>query len=208
VDRQTDTDAGRWMSYTELAEIRGISKKAAQRLTLRHRWRRQPANDGGVLVWVPEGAATPGRQMGRQSALQTDRHDGGSDGSDIPLLLEDANKRADAALALADRMLVQLSAMTGRIEQAEHRADAAQQRADRAEARTEAAEKTAEQARAEAQEAHDAAEALRAVHATELTAAQEAARIALGTVEALRRADTARKARGRLRRTWDGWRGR
>src|SRR5215472_16410159 len=135
------------MSYVELAQSRGISKKAAQRLTLRHRWRRQPANDGGVLVWVPEGAATPTRQ----SAPQTDRHDNGSDGPYVAPLLEDANKRADVALALADRTLVQLAEATNRLQQAEDRADAAHQRADRAEARADAAEKAVEQARAEAQ---------------------------------------------------------
>jgi hypothetical protein len=38
--------------------------------------------------------------------------------------------------------------------------------------------------------------------------AQEAARIAIGAANTLRQADDARKARGRLRRAWDGWRGR
>jgi Xaa-Pro aminopeptidase len=208
VDRQTDTDAGRWMSYTELADSRGISKKAAQRLTLRHRWRRQPANDGGVLVWVPEGAAAPGRQTGRQSGALTDRHEGGSDGPDVTLLLEGANKRADAALALADQTLAQLGEATERIQRAEDRADAAQQRADRAEARADAAEKAAEQARTEVQDAHAAAEALRAAHAADLAAAHAAARLAEEQADALRQAEAARQARGRLRRTWDGWRGR
>src|SRR6478672_3146109 len=89
------------MSYAQLAEIRGISKKAAQRLTLRHQWRRQPANDGGVLILVPDDAVTPGRQTGR--------HNGVSDGPDVVALLEDANRRADAALAVADRALAELA---------------------------------------------------------------------------------------------------
>jgi hypothetical protein len=159
-DRQTDSDAGKWLSYAQLAEIRGISKKAAQRLTLRHRWRRQPANDGGVLIWVPDAAATPGRR--------TDRHDGGSDGPDVATLLEDANRRADeangradAAMALADRTLSQL-------------ADAGT-RADRLELDLATALDAANHARAQAQAAQDAA-------------------------EALRRADEARKARGRWAR--------
>jgi hypothetical protein len=208
VDRQTDTDAGRWMSYTELADSRGISKKAAQRLTLRHRWRRQPANDGGVLVWVPEGAASPGRQTGRQSEAQADRQEGGSDGPDVTLLLEDANKRADTALALADRTLAQLSEATERIQRAEDRADAAHQRAHQAEARAEAATRAVERARVEAQEAQSEAEALLAAHAANLAAAREAARTAQELAEALASAEETRKARGRLRRAWDGWRGR
>jgi hypothetical protein len=81
-------------------------------------------------------------------------------------------------LALADRTLVQLSEATGRIQQAEDRADVAHQRADRAEARADAAEQAAEQARTETLEAQDAAGSLRATHAAELAAAQEAARTA------------------------------
>jgi hypothetical protein len=46
-------DDGRWLSYAELAEVRGITRKAAARLALRHRWRRQPGNDGATRVLVP-----------------------------------------------------------------------------------------------------------------------------------------------------------
>jgi hypothetical protein len=45
-------------------------------------------------------------------------------------------------------------------------------------------------------------------HAAELAASQDAARKAEEQAEALRQAEEARKARGRLRRAWDGWRGR
>jgi hypothetical protein len=64
----------------------------------------------------------------------------------------------------------------------------------------------AAEARAEA--AQDAAELLRTTHAAELAAAQEAAKTAQEHADALRRTEEARKARGRLRRAWDGWRGR
>jgi hypothetical protein len=134
------------MSYAQLADMRGISKKAAQRLTLRHRWRRQPANDGGVLVWVPDGAVAPVRQ--------TVRRDGGSDGPDVVALLDDANrraddagKRADAALALADRLSGQLAE--------------AGDRADRLERDLASALTAADQARAEARKAQETAEELR-----------------------------------------------
>jgi hypothetical protein len=181
-DRQADNDAGRWMSYAQLAEIRGISKKAAQRLTLRHQWRRQPANDGGVLIWVPDDAAIRGRQTGRQNGV--------SDGSDVVALLEDANrradeahKRADAALALADRLGAQLADAGGR--------------ADRAEARV-----------AELQHDLDAARVIAGAAQHDAQAAQAEARKAKDAAEELRKENEARKARGRLRRTWDSWRGR
>ena len=182
IDRQADNDAGRWMSYAQLAEIRGISKKAAQRLTLRHQWRRQPANDGGVLIWVPDDATIRGRQTGRQNGV--------SDGPDVVALLEDANrradeahKRADAALALADRLGAQLADAGGRADRAEARVAELQRDLDAARVIAGAAQHDAQAARAEAQKAQDAA-------------------------EELRKEKEARKARGPLRRAWDGWRGR
>jgi hypothetical protein len=36
---------GAWMTYGQLADARGISRRAAIRLTQRHRWRRQKGND-------------------------------------------------------------------------------------------------------------------------------------------------------------------
>ena len=107
------------MSYAQLAEIRGITKKAAQRLTLRHRWRRQPANDGGVLVWVPEDAATPGRQRGGQTV----RHDGGAD----TLMASALAALEDAVAALRD----QLDVANARAERTDvDRADGRQQADD------------------------------------------------------------------------------
>jgi hypothetical protein len=38
-DGSTTGEAGRWLSYAELADVRGITRKAAARLTLRHRCR-------------------------------------------------------------------------------------------------------------------------------------------------------------------------
>jgi hypothetical protein len=149
-----DDGAGRWLSYAELAEARGITRKAAARLTLRHQWRRQPANDGTVRVWVPE-ADLSDRQTGRQGDRQTDRQDG------VPSLLAqtvaalenaltEANGRADTALTLADRTLAQLA-------DAEGRTEAAVKRADRAEARAEQERLAADRFRAEAETAQQAA---------------------------------------------------
>ena len=46
-------DGARRMTYAELAEAKGISVQAARRLTLRHRWAKQPGNNGLVRVSVP-----------------------------------------------------------------------------------------------------------------------------------------------------------
>jgi hypothetical protein len=52
-DSGTPGESGRWLNYAELAELRGITRKAAIRLTQRHQWRRQPGNDGATRVLVP-----------------------------------------------------------------------------------------------------------------------------------------------------------
>jgi hypothetical protein len=46
------TDGGRWLSYSELAGERGISRQSAVRL-VRRQWRRQMGNDGEARVFVP-----------------------------------------------------------------------------------------------------------------------------------------------------------
>jgi hypothetical protein len=195
-----DDDAtGRWLTYAELAEARGITRKAAARLTLRHRWRRQPGNDGVTRVLVPD-AKLAHRQSGRHDAEPQ------------PLIAQ-----AVAALETA------VMSLTDQLAKAEGRATTATARAEQAEAR-------ANQARAEAEEALQGAERLRQADATH---SAEVAGLRVQTDEALARAEraegerdqareahakamaanrkweaaeTARKARGRLRRAWDGWR--
>jgi hypothetical protein len=44
---------GRWMTYDELAEMRGIKRIGAVRLVQRYKWRRQAGNDGRARVLVP-----------------------------------------------------------------------------------------------------------------------------------------------------------
>ncbi len=53
MDAGTDSEGERWMSYAELAELRGIDKQSAVKLTFRRRWRRQKDNHGTVHVLVP-----------------------------------------------------------------------------------------------------------------------------------------------------------
>ena len=55
---RTDADDGCWMTYGQLAEARRITRRAAIRLSQRHRLRRQPGNSGFTLVWVPSDMAS------------------------------------------------------------------------------------------------------------------------------------------------------
>jgi uncharacterized protein YicC (UPF0701 family) len=45
-------DGERWMTYAEIADMRGCSRAAAERWTQRQKLRRQPGNDGKTLVLV------------------------------------------------------------------------------------------------------------------------------------------------------------
>lgn len=51
--RGVDGGDTRWMTYAELAEARGIKEPAAVRLVQRHKWERQPGNDGAARIAVP-----------------------------------------------------------------------------------------------------------------------------------------------------------
>ena len=50
---------GRWLTYDEIAAVRGTQRVGAIRWVQRHKWRRQPGNDGLVRVLVPPDALTP-----------------------------------------------------------------------------------------------------------------------------------------------------
>jgi hypothetical protein len=154
-----ESEAGRWLTYVELAELRGISKASATRMSFRHKWRRQAGNDGSVRVFVPASALHDKPQ-----------------GSDM-------GRMADAIEATIAAFREQAEGERKRADRAEARADQAELRADRAEARADALrhrlEGELETARAQAQEAAQAAEALRQA---------EAARRAIGLLARLRAA--------------------
>ena len=163
-----DDAAGRWMTFAELADARGTSKRAAVVLVRRHGWRKQRNNAGHVIALVPPTWAE--HEDGREG------HNAGHSAPPISasvIVLEeivtglredlsDANRRADEANARAD--VSQALAVGLRCDLA-------------------AALAAADQARAETRSARD-------------------------TLTERDRVDDARKARGRLRRAWEGWRGR
>ena len=52
-------DAGRWLTYAELAVLRGITRESAVRMAQRNHWRRRRNNRGEALVMVPDDALPP-----------------------------------------------------------------------------------------------------------------------------------------------------
>jgi hypothetical protein len=52
-DSAQDVSEGRWLTYAELAQLRGIDRASAFKLVLRHKWRRQKNNQGQVIALVP-----------------------------------------------------------------------------------------------------------------------------------------------------------
>ena len=184
------TEDGRWLTYAEMAESRGISKASATRISFRHKWRRQAGNDGSVRVFVPA------------SALHDKPHD--SDMARMALAMEAAmdlfRQQATAAEARAER------AEAGR-EAADRRADQAEARADRAEAGMEAARRRADQADARADQlAQRWAEELAGERAR-VDAIQVQHQKVLKAVEAEEAIRQADRARGRLARLRTAWRG-
>jgi hypothetical protein len=163
MQHETEAETVTWMSYAELGRARGTSSASAKRYANRQRWRKQPGNDGTVRVAVPPGGTIP---------RETVRAKVPGNGTDWSPLLIDANRRADAAVALADRLVARLEEAGARVDRAEARAQQERLAADRFRGEAEAA-------RGEAREAQEAAEALRRA---------EAARKAMGRWTRLRAA--------------------
>jgi chromosome segregation ATPase len=73
------SDNSQWLTYDEIAEARGTEKVGAIRWVQRHKWRRQPGNDGLVRVLVPQEALVRTTLRGQQqSRTVTPLSDGGT----------------------------------------------------------------------------------------------------------------------------------
>jgi hypothetical protein len=123
---------GRWLTYGELATIRGTKRASAVKLAQRERWPRRAGNDRSqtVRVLVPEQWLVSARD---QPAEPQDKAEGMPEGfaallSAANAQVSEANKRADVAMALADRLTVALGAVEGRAERAEAARLVAQER--------------------------------------------------------------------------------
>jgi hypothetical protein len=174
-----NTQDGRWLTYAELATIRGINRASAVKLVQRERWRRSSGNDRSrtVRVLVPPDWLAPAKERPPASG------DVPAMFGEYPRLLaaaetraDEAHKRAEAALALAERTLTQLADANARTDRAEDATDALRRHVTAIQAELDAA-------RAEAQEA-------------------------AGAVATLRQVEVERKARGLLARLRAAWRGR
>jgi hypothetical protein len=153
--RGTDESTeGRWLTYDELAKVRGIKRIGAVRLAQRQRWRRQPGNDGKTRVWVPTEAlalvrgtrqdANSAPDGAHDSAGNSARDGAGTVAAAFEIALAAIREAKDDEIAtLRDTV----EGLRGTVSRAEHRAVHAEDRANRAEA--------------EAREAQDAAEELR-----------------------------------------------
>src|SRR5690349_5496496 len=140
---------GQWMSYGELARVRGIDRQSAVKLVRRHSWRRQPGNNGEVRVFVPADGVS--RPMTRDETLDETRAETrpiapdttafetalaaieAAHASEVTALRE----RADAAemsrvatQAIADKALIQLAEANKKAAQAEQAIVGERARAD------------------------------------------------------------------------------
>jgi hypothetical protein len=128
---EDDAGTGRWLTYDELAVVRGIKRSGAVRLVQRLKWRRQAGNDGKARILVPHDEL----RVVSGTRPHTDRpRRGGDDGGGTSF---------DGTMSVHTRALAVLeeavTGLTRRAEQAEARADdasaaavAANQRADAA----------------------------------------------------------------------------
>ena len=208
-----DIEDGQWLTLAELATARHTSTDSATRLVRRHeQWRRQRDNQGCVRVLVPTEALTA--DIREDDVLEDVRQ---QDSEAVMAVVAGLIARAERAETEADRHRERADAAEARAQQTKARADQAHRRAD-------GAEVDARRATAEAEEARQSAEALRGeLTSTQAELAQQRiltdqarqsaseqeqeAQRALQAAHELRQAETARKARGRLRRAWAAWRG-
>jgi hypothetical protein len=186
-DAADDAADGRWMTYAELGQARGISKESALKLALRRKWRKQDDNRGHVRVYVPIEWAER-RDIGAASG---------------------ADARADLSRAI-NAFGDTIATLREQLERERAQAEAAARRADQADARTAAAEvgRAAERARSVVE--HDRAEAAeRRADALQVQLDQTLAesRDAAQRAERLQRTEEARRNAGLLTRLRAAWRG-
>jgi hypothetical protein len=176
-----DTESGgKWLTYKQLADLRGIKQRAAVRLSQRRGWRRQPGNDGATRVLVPADML----EVSQRPSQGDDADDDRATWSETMAAIETAHRG-------------EVEALKGQVDALRTLADAAGAKLVDAESRATGA--TARAERAEGERDRIAGELAQAVERR--TAAEVEAR-------RLREAENARQQLGRWRRAWRGWRGR
>jgi hypothetical protein len=127
-----DFGEGRWLTYSELAQIRGIGRESAVKLVQRERWRRVPGNDRDrtVRVFVPAEwlRSAKGGQIGEVIP------EGSGELSRLLSSFQDTiafvRERTEAAEARADQAEADRRAADARAEAERARADRAETRVD------------------------------------------------------------------------------
>ena len=138
--------AGRWLSYAELAEVRGTDKHSALKLALRKRWPRRKDNHGIMQVCVPP----------EWLSEWTRKSDGMSPGTASDMASPMAPARADGVDigGIIGAFETATVLLTKRAEAAESRADAMQQARDEANKRADVAVALADRTLAQLEEAN------------------------------------------------------
>ena len=138
---------GRWISYTELAEMRGTDKTSALKLALRKKWPRRKDNHGTMHVCVPPewlGAwgnrRPPDNTPNNMPSSAPNGVDISRSISTLEMALASADKRADQAEKRADRAEIRAEQAEARADQAKQAVEMERNRADRAEPGREAAQ--------------------------------------------------------------------
>jgi hypothetical protein len=142
-------DGERWMTYAEIADMRGCSRAAAERWTQRQKLRRQPGNDGKTLVLVAPNVVEQAHPRRVPRADPADITPALAAFEQALTTIREAH--ASEVAALREAHAGETSTLREQLEQARAEAIAA---LERAEARADAAD-------AAAQAAQDAAEAIR-----------------------------------------------
>ena len=115
-----DFGEGRWLTYAELAEIRGIGRESAVKLVQREGWRKRPGNnsDRTVRVLVPEDWLKPARQAHIPEGFPED--------------FAGLSRIVRPLEAAVEALRAQLAAANSRADKADAGREAAEIRADRA----------------------------------------------------------------------------
>lgn len=188
VEPALDADAeGRWLSYRELAAIRGISADRAKKVALQQGWRRVPGNDGANRVLVPEAWLRPAKEPATKPTRGRPRAATRVEASDTKELQASF---ATALIAMRDAHGAEVRALRDQLDL------------------TLAMAGERGKAMAALEVAITKAEASQAALVAELAAIRAAHQEAQDAAAALQAADAARKAQGRWARVRAAWRGR
>jgi hypothetical protein len=198
MDDTQDNHGGRWLTYAELATIRGIGRASAVKLVQRERWRRSSGNDRSriVRVLVPDDWLTPAKEKPAVSA-EFPAISGEDTGKHPTLLAGALAALEDAVSALRE----QLAAAQRQLERSEAGRERAE--ADRADERL-----RADELRARIEALNTEMDAVRAGLEAERDAARREAGEAREAANRLLAKSDQRMAMGRWARAWAAWRGR